>query len=156
MADCSGHAPMPDMTALVRAMDNCGSVLVTQSPRAGTLLPVGHYSVVLTAADQSGNFSACTAGFDVIADSCPEDVFPTRAGDGQVGPGDLAQLLGKWGECDGCCEDLAPIAAPDGIVGPADLAQLLSHWGPCAAADAPSAEPGRRLRMPFAVRALGQ
>jgi glucose/arabinose dehydrogenase len=64
--------------------------------------------------------------------SCPADIFPVGDGDGSVGPGDLGQLLAKWGKCpDPCPEDLAPVGEPDGIVGPADLGQLLSQWGQC-------------------------
>ena len=48
--------------------------------------------------------------------------------DGTVGPADLAQLLGNWGECAGCCPfDFNQ----DGNVGPFDLAILLGNWGPC-------------------------
>lgn len=63
---------------------------------------------------------------------CPADLFPPGAGDGTIGPGDLGQLLSKWGPCaPPCAEDIAPVGAPDGTVGPADLAQLLSQWGQC-------------------------
>jgi hypothetical protein len=51
--------------------------------------------------------------------------FGDLNGDGEVGPGDLAQLLASWGQCAGCTADLDH----DGAVGPADLAQLLAHWG---------------------------
>jgi hypothetical protein len=56
-------------------------------------------------------------------DLCPADV--TR--DGEVGPADLATLLGAFGVCWGCRSDLDR----DGIVGPADLAILLGAWGTC-------------------------
>ena len=46
-------------------------------------------------------------------------------GDGQVGPADLAMLLGVWGECSGCAEDLTD----DGVVDAADLAIVLGSWG---------------------------
>ncbi len=45
--------------------------------------------------------------------------------DGQVGAGDLAQLLAAWGPCDGCSQDLDG----DGNVGASDLAILLAAWG---------------------------
>lgn len=50
-------------------------------------------------------------------------------GDGVVGPGDLATLLGRWGACPlppGAC--IADIDG-DGVVGPTDLAILLGNWG---------------------------
>lgn len=56
-------------------------------------------------------------------DPCPADLN----GDGEVGPADLAALLGSWGQCDGCPADVDG----DGEVGPTDLAMLLGAWGPC-------------------------
>lgn len=50
----------------------------------------------------------------------------------EVGPSDLALLLGVWGDL-GCQGDL-PCEADvneDGTVGPFDLAILLGNWGPC-------------------------
>ncbi len=46
-------------------------------------------------------------------------------GDGMVGAGDLAILLGSWGFCGCCPADLDG----DGVVGAADLAILLGSWG---------------------------
>ena len=54
---------------------------------------------------------------------CPEDLN----GDGQVGPFDLAVLLGAWGPNPGDPADFDG----DGIVGPFDLATLLFAWGSC-------------------------
>ena len=48
-------------------------------------------------------------------------------GDGVVGPGDLAELLGAWGPCEACPADFDG----NGLVGPDDLAELLGTWGPC-------------------------
>jgi uncharacterized repeat protein (TIGR01451 family) len=63
---------------------------------------------------------------------CQEDLFPVGDPDGNVGPGDLGQLLSKWGICPAPCQaDLFPVGSPDGVVGPGDLAQLLSKWGQC-------------------------
>lgn len=58
-----------------------------------------------------------------LAQCCPADFDQ----DGEIGPSDLATLLGSWGPCLGCPEDL------DGNdnVGAADLAILLGNWGPC-------------------------
>ena len=55
--------------------------------------------------------------------SCPGDLD----GDGFVGAGDLAQLLGVWGECPNCPADFNG----DDMVGPFDLAILLGAWGAC-------------------------
>ncbi len=54
---------------------------------------------------------------------CPADFN----GDGDVGPFDLAVLLGSWGPCPGCPADLDC----DNDVGAADLAILLGSWGRC-------------------------
>ena len=65
--------------------------------------------------------------------ACPWDL----SGDGDVGPFDLALLLGVWGPCPQPCEPGDPAATCaedlDGNcnVGPFDLALLLGNWGPC-------------------------
>ncbi len=62
----------------------------------------------------------------ISADSvvpCPADLN----GDGEVGPFDLAFLLGNWGPNPGHPADLDG----SGDVGPFDLALLLGNWGPC-------------------------
>ncbi|MCH8880654.1 MAG: FG-GAP repeat protein, partial [Planctomycetes bacterium] len=65
--------------------------------------------------------------------ACPWDL----SGDGDVGPFDLALLLGVWGPCPEPCEPGDPAATCaadlDGNcdVGPFDLALLLGNWGPC-------------------------
>ena len=48
-------------------------------------------------------------------------------GDGEVGPFDLAFVLGFWGPNPGHPADLVG----DGEVGPLDLALVLGNWGPC-------------------------
>ena len=83
----------------------------------------------------------CDVIWDVICATvaiqtcCPADVFPSSdacgEGDGDVGAGDLAELLANWGPCTECCADLSPLGIPDGLVGPADLAEMLSTWGAC-------------------------
>jgi hypothetical protein len=131
-AECSVPEPVPDMTGSVSATDNCDPTLtITQSPAAGTPLPVGTHIITFTVKDDCGNSAQCTSTFTVDARFCQADLFPQGSGDGDVGPGDLGQLLSQWGPCPGCCEDLFPVNAPDGVVGPGDLAQLLSQWGPC-------------------------
>ncbi len=54
---------------------------------------------------------------------CPWDL----SGDGEVGPLDLALVLGFWGPNRGHPSDLDG----DGVVGPFDLALVLGNWGPC-------------------------
>lgn len=63
----------------------------------------------------------------IFAQSAPQNPGDLN-GDGEVGPGDLAILLGSWGACPqkgACSADLNG----DGEVGPPDLAMLLGNWG---------------------------
>ncbi|MCH8963917.1 MAG: hypothetical protein IIB58_03065 [Planctomycetes bacterium] len=62
----------------------------------------------------------------VVTNPCPADMND----DGEVGPVDLAMLLGAWGPCpdEGACPaDLNG----DAVVNPIDLATLLGAWGEC-------------------------
>ncbi|MCZ6654700.1 MAG: FG-GAP repeat protein [Planctomycetota bacterium] len=71
-----------------------------------------------TAACDEGN------GIPYACEDCPADLD----GNGDVGPFDLALLLGVWGPCPAVCpEDLSG----DCEVGAFDLAILLGSWGPC-------------------------
>lgn len=64
---------------------------------------------------------------------CPSDFN----NDGDVGPADLAELLGDWGPCDEPCEPGDPGTTcasdlnGDCAVVAFDLAILLGSWGPC-------------------------
>jgi len=61
----------------------------------------GTVSYFITAKDFNNNLATGpTLNFTVSAKcACPADIFPVGAGDGTVGPGDLAQLLATWGPC---------------------------------------------------------
>ena len=63
--------------------------------------------------------------------SCPADLDE----DGEVGPDDLAILLGRFGPCRNCAEDLTG----DGIVDEIDVDVLSASWGIC-----PSSSPNIR------------
>ena len=66
---------------------------------------------------------------------CPWDVGPPGP-NLNVGPEDLAFLLGSWGpippdaDAEVQCLDIGP-PGPNGQIGPEDLALLLGNWGPC-------------------------
>src|SRR5207247_1629083 len=65
-ANC--QAAIPDLTGGVSATDNCtpaGSLVVTQSPAAGTLVGVGPHTVTLAVTDLAGNKTICTTTFTV-------------------------------------------------------------------------------------------
>jgi len=60
-ANCQGV--VPDVTSQVVASDNCtaaGSLTVSQSPAAGTLLGVGQYNITVTVTDAAGNSATTT------------------------------------------------------------------------------------------------
>ena len=68
--------------------------------------------------------------------TCPWDT-PVSGPNGQVGPEDLAYVLGNWGPITPdsdielvCIDNLAPSPA-NGNIGPEDLAKILGNWGPC-------------------------
>jgi len=63
--------------------------------------------------------------FQLLPGDCP--CLPDLDGDGSVGAGDLAQLLGAWGPNPGHPADFNG----DGVIDAPDLAQLLGSWGPC-------------------------
>lgn len=67
-ADANCQALLPDFTAAVSASDNCtpaSSLVITQSPAAGTLVPTGITPVILTVTDASGLFVTCLSSFTV-------------------------------------------------------------------------------------------
>ena len=71
------------------------------------------------------------------APPCLADLFPVNDigicgdGDGDVGAGDLGELLASWGICVDCCADLFPVGVGDDAVGAGDLGELLANWGQC-------------------------
>ncbi len=76
----------------------------------------------------AGPLTDCTdADGNDIADACENDCPEDIDGDSEVGPFDLALVLGFWGPCGGCDMDVDG----DGVVGPLDLALVLGFWGPC-------------------------
>ncbi|MFT5858719.1 MAG: gliding motility-associated-like protein [Flavobacteriaceae bacterium] len=67
-----------DFTSFASGTDNCSaiaSLTYTQSPIAGTLLPVGTNSVAITVQDVSGNSTMCS--FDVVVLDQVDPVFTT-------------------------------------------------------------------------------
>ncbi|MBI2926630.1 MAG: HYR domain-containing protein [Verrucomicrobia bacterium] len=58
----------PDLIALSEFFDNCTSAAalkITQTPRAGEVLTVGAYMVVISATDANGNTATCTTKLNV-------------------------------------------------------------------------------------------
>ncbi|MBI2926743.1 MAG: HYR domain-containing protein [Verrucomicrobia bacterium] len=65
-ADGACQASIPDVLGGVSASDNCdGSVSLSQSPAAGTVVGLGEHLITVTAADDAGNSSTCTTTLTV-------------------------------------------------------------------------------------------
>jgi hypothetical protein len=75
-ADASCQAPVPNYAAAATASDNCGPVIVTQSPAAGTMVGRGPHTVTVTATDGAGNSSSCTTTFTVNDTTAPVIICP--------------------------------------------------------------------------------
>ena len=68
-ANC--QASIPDLTSQVVASDNSGSVTISQSPVAGTLVGLGNKVVTLTAKDAANNQATCQATITVVDTTPP-------------------------------------------------------------------------------------
>jgi hypothetical protein len=75
-ADASCQALMPDFTSGTAASDSCGAVTLSQSPDAGTPLPLGHNPVRVTATDTGGNQRFVDVVFDVTDNLAPDFTVP--------------------------------------------------------------------------------
>ncbi len=74
ITDANCQAAVPDFTAGVVASDNCtapASLVITQSPAAGTLRGPGTYTVTITARDEANNPTTCVATFTVTDETDP-------------------------------------------------------------------------------------
>jgi hypothetical protein len=92
-ADCA--ALIPDYTSLPETMDNCedsGTVTVTQSPTAGTMVSdeASLITITLTATDESGNATTCDFNVQLI-DSIPPMI--TCPGDDVISVDGSCQVL---------------------------------------------------------------
>ncbi|MCB9234633.1 MAG: HYR domain-containing protein [Bacteroidia bacterium] len=92
-ANASCQAGVPNFFSSATATDNCsstGNITKSQSPSVGTLVGLGNTTVTVTATDQAGNSSTCTATFTVIDNtpptiSCPaSQTIPATSGSGAV------------------------------------------------------------------------
>jgi hypothetical protein len=66
---CTGL--VPDFTAFVTASDNCNTITVTQSPAAGTSVPLGITAISLTVTDGAGNTAGCASSLNVVDTTAP-------------------------------------------------------------------------------------
>jgi hypothetical protein len=71
-ADANCQAAVPNVTSTATAGDNCGgSVTLTQSPAAGTLVGLGPHAITITATDTAGNTSTATQTVTVLDNTPP-------------------------------------------------------------------------------------
>ena len=115
-----GGATFP--TLIASGQDRLGSYTWTAPMGVNT----SHARIRVIASDAGGNtgFDDSDASF-TIGSGCPADLD----GDGAVGSGDLAIILGSWNAGPGPAD-----LDGDGQVGSADLALVLGQWGTCSAA----------------------
>lgn len=73
-ADENCQAAVPDVTQQVSASDECtptGSLTLTQTPAAGTLLGAGTHTVTVTATDGGGNSTSCDVPLMIVDRRAP-------------------------------------------------------------------------------------
>lgn len=74
-ANQDGKGKVPDLARFVRAKDNCTptkSLVITQSPAAGTLLGKGRHTIVMTVTDGAGNSTSCHVRLQVEDRTAPK------------------------------------------------------------------------------------
>jgi len=70
-ANTNCQAAIPDLTTQVVATDDGGSVTITQSPVAGTLVGLGNHVVIITVSDAATNQATCQATITVVDVTAP-------------------------------------------------------------------------------------
>jgi hypothetical protein len=109
LSGSAGRASPPVSGARKRIVDT--QAVAIDQPLPG--LPPAGNPVVTTDLPIGTGIAFCAADFD---------------GDGIVGGGDMAIMLGSWGPCQGpCVADLDE----DLTISGGDLALLIAVWGPC-------------------------
>jgi len=118
-ANGSCQAATPSLAGEVVASDNCDSSLViVQSPVAGTILGAGAHTVMLTVIDDSGNSTMCAATITVVDLTSPTI---TQCADNRTLPADsscqavVPDLTGEVEATDNC--DLAPVVTQSPAAG---------------------------------------
>lgn len=93
----SCQAPLPDFTAAVMATDNCtatGSLVVTQSPPAGTLVGPAPTTVTITVRDAANNPSTCQRTFTIDPVAPPTATAAATGGSSVICSTGVVQLTG--------------------------------------------------------------
>ncbi len=117
-ADASCLGSVPDVTGSATASD-CNGVSLSQSPAAGTSVPLGTSSITVTATDGAGNFSTCSVALTVV-DTTPPTI--TTCASGASLPADancqasIPSLTGQVVASDACGGVLVTQIPPAGTV----------------------------------------
>jgi probable HAF family extracellular repeat protein len=106
--DANCQAVVPNVLNGVVATDNCTSaaqLVMSQNPPAGTVLPAGQYTIVVTVADASGNASTANVGL-TIADTTAPTILntpgPITVATGVNGQGVIPNVLANVVATDNC------------------------------------------------------
>lgn len=100
MAGPGCQAPLPDYRTKVVASDNCsGTITITQTPAAGTILNVGQptLTVVMTARDQFGNVSK-PLNISVTLIDTVKPILSWPQGQANMNEQDVINLYKNWQE----------------------------------------------------------
>jgi len=103
------HGLVPDFTGALMATDNCtpaGQLVKTQSPAAGTMMPLGSHNITLTVADAAGNQSMCVTILHVVDNTapivnCPAGVIANAGADGRAAVPDFTAGTTASDNCSG-------------------------------------------------------
>jgi hypothetical protein len=106
------QAAVPNFTSGVVASDNCtpsGSLMITQSPAAGTMVGLGTHTITLTVKDACNNSSTCTTTF-TVTDNTPPTITITTP------PNDATYIVGQAVTANYSCSDNCSVATCGGTV----------------------------------------
>jgi hypothetical protein len=106
------QAAVPNFTSGVVASDNCtpsGSLMITQSPAAGTMVGLGTHTITLTVKDACNNSSTCTTTF-TVTDNTPPTITITTP------PNGATYIVGQAVTANYSCSDNCSVATCGGTV----------------------------------------
>ena len=94
-SDMNCQARIPNVLPQVSASDNCGTVTLSQSPTAGTLVGVAPHTITVTAKDVANNSKSAQTTFTVIA----EPAFTISVAPNSVSRGGSVTLRAAFHNC---------------------------------------------------------
>ena len=113
--ECQGM--VPDFTAALMAVDNCtpaAQLVKTQTPAAGTMMPLGSHNITLTVADAAGNQSMCVTKLHVVDNAapvvnCPAGITANAGGEGKAA---VPDFTAGTTASDNCSDSLVKTQVP--------------------------------------------